>query len=132
MRANRWRAAVLASLLLCALNAPPARAGVASEAGWQLGSAASTLLYAPLKMVFATTGLVFGGIGWGLSGGSSEVLDTIVTPAVRGDYLVTPAHLRGDRSLAFVGPLPGEGGPDQAVVDRDDSGDGYEDAYYDY
>ena len=30
----------------------------------------------------------------------------VITPAVRGDYVVTPAHLRGERELEFIGRDP--------------------------
>jgi hypothetical protein len=79
----------------------------ASEAGIGAGAALCSLIYGPVKIAYATLGLVFGGMAWGLSGGDSDVLDAVVTPAVRGDYVVTPAILRGERKLEFVGRRSG-------------------------
>jgi hypothetical protein len=52
------------------------------------------------------SGLLFGGLAWGLSGGDADVLRAVVTPAVRGDYVVTPSLLRGDRPIEFFGKDP--------------------------
>ncbi len=140
IRARRARplatAALLAVLLTSSLGARPARAQSAAEAGWGIGAALSSVVYAPLKIAYATAGLVFGGIGWGLSGGDPGVFETVLAPAVRGDYVVTPAHLRGERELVFVGGS----GPARAAYpnDRDDRAlaerealDAAYDAYYD-
>ena len=59
-----------------------------------------------MKMVYALCGLVFGGMAWGLSGGDSDVMLAVVTPSVRGDYVVTPSHLRMERRLEFFGSDP--------------------------
>ena len=131
MRTRRLRAALLASLLVCAMGAPPARASTASEAGWHIGSALSTAVYAPLKLFYAAAGLVFGGIGWGISGGDPGVMDAVVTPAVRGDYLVTPAHLRGERRLEFVGTAPPHGEPGRGLTDQGEPAS-FSDADYGY
>lgn len=104
---ERVRAGLLAGVL--ALTLAPATATAESmpnEAGIGALSALSSLLYGPTKLVYATTGLLFGGIAWGLSGGDSDVLAAVVTPAVRGDYVVTPAHVRMERNLEFFGQDP--------------------------
>jgi hypothetical protein len=33
-------------------------------------------------------------------------MPAVVTPAVRGDYVVTPQHIRGERNLEFFGRSP--------------------------
>ncbi len=96
-------AALPAALLVTAGTVLPAQPSQASEARWKVGSAVATVFYAPAKAVYATLGVVFGGIGWGLSGGDDGVFDAVIGPAVNGDYVVRPAHLRGERSLEFVG-----------------------------
>ena len=45
----------------------------------------------------------FGGFAYGLSGGDGDVMRAVVRPAIRGDYVVTPGHLRGERQLEFFG-----------------------------
>jgi hypothetical protein len=119
MQARGTGGLLVALLLAGALSGWPARAGAESDAGAQLGSAAATFLYFPLKLLFAGSGLVFGGVGWGLAGGDAEVAAAIAGPAVRGDYLVTPAHLRGERRLEFVGAAAGAdaGDPVELAVD---------------
>jgi hypothetical protein len=107
---KRLQTAALACILAIALHSGPARAqddSLQSEAGTGALAAVSTLLYGPTKVVYAGMGLVFGGIAWGLSGGDGEVMRAVVTPSVRGDYVVTPNHLRGERALEFFGRTPG-------------------------
>lgn len=85
------------------------------EIGINAASAGLTLLYAPVKMTYSALGLVFGGIAYGLSGGDSDVLSAVVTPAVYGDYAVFPSHLRGQQKLEFIGRDPAY--REQKVVD---------------
>jgi len=96
------------AVLVLALQASPVRAeeSGASEAGLGAAAAISSLLYGPIKIAYSTLGLVFGGFAWGLSGGDSEVLDAVVTPAIRGDYVITPSHLRGEKPVEFIGRRP--------------------------
>ena len=105
---NRVRAAVLACTVLLALAPRVARAddSMESEAGWGALSAVATLFYSPVKVLYATCGLIFGGAAWGLSGGDSDVLRAVVTPAVRGDYVLTPSLIRGERPIEFFGKDP--------------------------
>jgi hypothetical protein len=104
---RRLRIALLAALLATALRPGPAWAdSQAAEAGIGTAAALTTLVYGPTKVVYATLGLVIGGIAWGLSGGDGAVMDAIITPAVRGDYVVTPEQLRGERGLEFFGRDP--------------------------
>jgi hypothetical protein len=105
---NRVRGAVLACAVLLALAPRVARAddSMESEAGWGALSAVATLFYSPVKVLYATCGLIFGGAAWGLSGGDSDVLKAVVTPAVRGDYVLTPSLIRGERPIEFFGKDP--------------------------
>ena len=59
---------------------------------------------------YAITGVVIGGIGWGLSGGDAQVAKMIMTPAIYGDYVVSPEVLRGLQPLEFYGRAPGYSG----------------------
>ncbi len=133
IRSRRTRATLGGLLLGAALGALPAQPSRASDAGWKVGAAVSTALYAPAKAVYASLAVVFGGIGWGLSGGDDDVLDAVITPALGGDYVVTPAHLRGERRLEFVGrEVPSTGADAEAEVedpfaaywDEEGTGDG--------
>lgn len=108
MEFRRLQGVGLVCVLVLALQAPPARAaeGAASEAGIGVGAAVCSLFYGPAKIVYAVLGLVFGGTAWALSGGNQVVMDSVIRPAIRGDYVVTPAHLRGERELEFFGRDP--------------------------
>jgi hypothetical protein len=105
---NRSVRALLAGVVALFVFAGPAAAeeSAAREGGWGALAAVGTLLYSPAKVVYAGCGLLFGGIAWGLSGGDREVLDAVITPAVRGDYVLVPAHVRGERRLEFFGRDP--------------------------
>jgi hypothetical protein len=111
---SRTRLAALAFVLWIGLSPGLARAQEATEstaenAGLGAAAALSTLLYGPVKLVYAFGGLIVGGFAWALSGGDSDVMWRVMNPAVRGDYVVTPAHLRGERPLEFFGHEPGYG-----------------------
>ena len=106
---NRARRALLACVVVLVLAPQGARANddsMESEAGLGALSAVCSLLYGPVKVVYAIGGLVIGGLAWGLSGGDGDVLKAVVTPAVRGDYVVTPPILRGERPIEFFGKDP--------------------------
>ena len=107
---RRIRSVLLMVVLAVALQPGPAMAqSGASEAGVGIGSALCSLVYGPTKITYAILGLVFGGMAWGLAGGDADVANAVITPAVRGDYVVTPSHLRGERPLEFIGRRPGYG-----------------------
>jgi hypothetical protein len=120
--ATRMRALLLVAASAILLQSGPAFAqnDTASEAGLGIGSALCSLVYGPVKVVYATLGTVFGGMAWGLSGGDADVLHAVITPAVRGDYVVTPAHLLGKEPLEFFGHRQGyDQGQESAVVEDD-------------
>jgi hypothetical protein len=101
--------AVLLTGMLAVTIAPGAAladTGMSSEGGMGAAAALSSLVYGPVKIVYAVCGLVFGGMAWGLSGGDSAVMHAVVTPSVRGDYVITPSILRRDRPLEFFGSDP--------------------------
>ena len=107
IRLNTMRVTWMVGVLVFALQSSPARAeDGASEAGMGTASAIASLVYGPAKIGYSLLGVVFGGIAWGLSGGDTAVLNAVVSPAIRGDYVITPSHIRGDRSVEFIGRRP--------------------------
>jgi hypothetical protein len=121
-KTTRLRAGLLACILAIAIVPGAAYAsedGLTNEAGVGTAAALCTLLYGPAKIVYAGLGLIFGGVAWGLSGGDSDVMMAIVTPAVRGDYVVTPDNLRGEQSLEFLGRDPEYRNTQHAVIAED-------------
>ena len=108
------RARIAALVLAIAIGLAPAavhaqEAETFGDAGVGAGSALSTIVYGPVKLAFAITGLVIGPFAWALSGGDSDVMWRVVDTSVRGDYVVTPAHLRGEQPLEFFGRSPTSG-----------------------
>ena len=98
------RVTVMAGVLILVLHASPVRAeSSGSNAGWGSAAVISSLVYGPVKMAYSLLGVVFGGFAWGLSGGDTEVMTAVVSPAVRGDYVITPSHLRGEQPVEFIG-----------------------------
>jgi len=119
---TRVRATLFACGMAIAIAPGIARAndeGLTSEAGVGALAALSTLIYGPTKIVYATLGLVFGGIAWGLSGGDHDVMAAVITPAVRGDYVVTPSHVRMEQTLEFLGREPEYRTTQHAMVAED-------------
>lgn len=108
-RAPRLAAAALGLLLLLAPSASQARdreeePSAAYTALTGIGATLCTLVYTPLKVVYAAGGTVLSGIAWAWTLGDTEVAGPIVRRSVRGDYVVTPRHLEGRDRLEFVGP----------------------------
>jgi len=104
---RRLRAIVLACILgICIQPGAAMAEGMATEGGLGAVAALSSLIYGPIKVTYCVLGVVFGGMAYGLSGGDSDVLSAVVTPAVRGDYVITPSVIRGERSLEFIGRDP--------------------------
>ncbi len=79
-----------------------------NEAGLGAAAAFCTLFYSPAKLVYAGVGAFGAGLGWLLTAGDNEVAGRILNYSVRGDYVLTPAHLRGERQIAFIGRDPSQ------------------------
>lgn len=90
-----------------------AEPSMSSEAGYGVGAALASVLYIPAKVTYAGLGLLTGGLGYVLSGGRADVANNIIYPAVGGNYVVTPSHLKGTEPIYFVGasPATAETGP---------------------
>jgi hypothetical protein len=106
---KEFRSLLLVGALVVSIQPGPAFAAedTRTAAGMGAASAFCSLIYGPVKIVYATLGMVVGGMAWALSGGDSAVMEAVVIPAVRGDYVVTPAILRGEQPLEFIGRRPG-------------------------
>ena len=78
----------------------------ANEGGLGVAAALASVVYGPLKVVYSLGGTVVSGFAWVFSAGDSEVATTVLTRAVRGTYVITPAALRGEEEIEFIGRLP--------------------------
>jgi hypothetical protein len=122
MKTQLLKGIVLASLVtvisapLYAQTASPdtqaAEEPVSEEMSYGVGAALASVFYIPAKVTYAGLGLLTGGIGYVLSGGRADVANNIIYPAVRGNYVVTPSHLKGTEPIYFVGAPPDEPQPE--------------------
>lgn len=105
---GRLRSGLLAAAIGFALvSAGPAQAeGMAREAGMGLLTAATNVVYGPVKVIYGLGGALVAGAAWLVSGGDGEVVEPILTASLRGDYVVTPAHWRREQDLEFIGRRP--------------------------
>jgi len=76
------------------------------------------LVYGPVKLVYATGGLIVGAFAWAFTAGDTQVATKVFTRSLRGNYVVTPDHLTGERELIFIGRDVGsvEAGSAEAVT----------------
>lgn len=107
-----WRSKVAAGVLAVAVGAPgiARAASLWEDAGWGVLTVLSNVGYMPAKVLYATTGTITGGFAWVLTGGDTDVADRIWTPALGGDFVLTPAKLRGEEPIVFAafGEVDGE------------------------
>ena len=80
-----------------------AEQGTAEEAGIGVASGLGSLLYSPVKIAYAVGGTVVGGLAWIFSAGDNDVAVPIWNRAVRGDYVLTTQHIRGEQPIEFIG-----------------------------
>jgi hypothetical protein len=74
--------------------------GVGVGAGTVVGNA----LYMPAKLVYGILGGIAGGAGWALTGGNTQVSNTIWRSSLGGDYVLTPNMVAGKEPIHFSGP----------------------------
>lgn len=105
---GRRRTIVAALVLSIALGmAGPAAAEednrFARDFGYGVGAFFTNLIYMPTKFVYATLGGVTGGFAYVLTGLNLDVAKRIWVPSTGGDYVVTPAMLKGEEPIYFSG-----------------------------
>lgn len=87
--------------------APPSsestEGGTASSALMLAAAGGATLLYFPLKAVFAISGGIVGGLAYAFSGGNEQAAKSIWDTSLYGTYVLTPDHLQGNRPIRFLG-----------------------------
>ncbi|MSP38694.1 MAG: hypothetical protein EXR70_09415 [Deltaproteobacteria bacterium] len=122
MKTQLLKGIALASLVtvmsspLFAQSADQIAEPVGQEAGYGVGAALASVFYIPAKVTYAGLGLLTGGIGYVLSGGRADVANNIIYPAVRGNYVVTPSHLKGSEPIYFVGAAPDAPQPEKIAA----------------
>jgi hypothetical protein len=104
------RAITIGVLLLFAqgLLAPGAfaRDDSASEAGLGAASVLLTIPYGAVKVAYAILGGITGGVAYVVTGGNLKAAQSVWDTSMRGTYIITPEHLRGEKPVRFLGAPP--------------------------
>ncbi len=105
MRSGSFAAtlALAAALTLAPVTARAEEESLAYSGIVGVGSLLCTLVYSPLKVAYASSGLVVSGLAWMWTLGDTSVSGPIYTAAVGGDYVLMPSHLEGRQDLHFIG-----------------------------
>ena len=107
---RRFLRVALAFALIALFNLFPSNAAaqeeeprsLTSEGSTGAGAALVNLIYAPLKMAYASGGLVVSGLGWMWTGGDTSISGPIYRAAVGGDYVLTPDHVSRNEDFTFA------------------------------
>ena len=65
------------------------------------GTAVGNVLYVPAKLAYGILGSVAGGVGWAVTGGNTQVANTIWRSSLGGDYVLTPNMVAGQEPDSF-------------------------------
>ena len=77
--------------------------GNPSSAGMLAAAGLSTLLYFPLKAVFAISGGIVGGLTYIFSGLDESSAKKVWDTTLYGTYIITPDHIQGNQPIRFLG-----------------------------
>ena len=113
--------AIVLVMAFCSLTViPPALAeektnedaeNTGTQYGLGVASFFCSILYGGAKFAFATTGAFFGGITYVFSAGNEKAAKAVWDTSMRGTYVISPRHLKGEEPIRFLGLPP----------DRDDA-----------
>ncbi|MAG33430.1 MAG: hypothetical protein CL908_21345 [Deltaproteobacteria bacterium] len=104
---------------------------VGREGGLGAAAALSSLIYGPVKLLYATGGLIVGSFAWAFTAGDTEVASEVFTRSLRGNYVITPAILTGEERLEFIGRDVDEPVPPTEAVAQAPTSEGLGDPSYD-
>ena len=68
------------------------------------GTIVGNVFYMPAKLLYGIGGGIVGGAGYLLTGGNTQVSNTIWRSSLGGDYVLTPAMVAGKEPVHFSGP----------------------------
>ncbi len=112
--------AVVMAVMLCHVTVMPVATAFAkeegsaetteSQGGMGIASVLASIPYGLAKVCYALVGGIVGGFTYVLSGFDEKPAKKVWDASIRGDYVITPDHLRGDKPVRFVG-LPRESEP---------------------
>jgi hypothetical protein len=117
-RGSFMRKAIAVTLVVGLLHCSLASAVLAEEntgnveertqsTGTQFGLGAAsfflTLPYGIVKVVYATLGGIIGGLTYALTAGNENAANAVWDTSLRGTYVITPDHLKGNKPVRFFG-----------------------------
>ena len=120
-RQARWKKTVAVALVLAILHLAFIPVGwaqerdedqsqsTASQFGLGAASVFLTIPYGLAKVVMASLGGIFGGCTYVFSAGNEKAAKAVWDTSLRGTYVITPDHLKGDKAVRFFGVPPDEG-----------------------
>jgi hypothetical protein len=74
--------------------------------GLGVASVFTSLPYSIGKLVFATLGGITGGLAYLFSAGNEKAAQAVWDTSMRGTYVITPRHLKGEEPVRFFGLPP--------------------------
>lgn len=104
-RSLRLRGTVSALVIAGSIWISPAAAIAldAKQVGVGAACAVGNLLYGPGKLMLALLGTLTAGLGYAVTAGDVDVARKILDSSVKGDYVLEPGHLLGEKKLEFIG-----------------------------
>jgi len=103
---RQWACAGAVGAMLVSGFFSPARADFLSDAGMGVAAVGANIFYVPAKLVYATLGGITGGFAYVLTGGNYQTAERVWNPALGGNYILNPNHLRGQETIYFSAPTP--------------------------
>lgn len=77
-----------------------------TQYGLGVASFFSSLPYGVIKFAYATFGGIIGGITYALTAGNERAANSVWDTSMRGTYVITPRHLKGEEPVRFFGVPP--------------------------
>ncbi len=72
--------------------------------GLGAGAVVGNLIYVPVKLAYGILGGLGGAAGYALTGGNTQVANSIWRSSLGGDYVLTPDMITGKKPIYFSGP----------------------------
>jgi hypothetical protein len=108
--------AIVLVVAFCSLTViPPAlaqersdedRENTGTQYGLGVAAVFTSLPYSIGKFAFATMGAIFGGFTYVFSAGNEKAAQAVWDTSMRGTYVISPRHLKGEEPIRFFGVPP--------------------------
>jgi len=77
-----------------------------TQYGLGVASFFCSLPYGAIKFAYATFGGIIGGVTYALTAGNEKAANSVWDTSMRGTYVITPRHLKGEEPIHFFGVPP--------------------------